>query len=298
MAEKEIAIIESHKLAPLFTLQDNPEEMLKMASKYAKVLVNIVKQQKLTVVIQTKNYVRVEGWTALAGMLGVFAHTEYSRLLSNRPIGDITYEARITMKTMDGIEISSGEAICSNQEEKKKGQDEYAIKSMAITRATGKACRLAFSWIMALAGFEPTPAEEMDTIITNEEKIEKKRKIEMANEAQIKLIQDTILKSHLLFPFEYLTIQTELEEKGITKKYATQLIDHWLKIEHKKRGDLEKQGQKFLEEYVEKKYHDFIEKYPELADKYDDWLKEEYLTILEKMKKVPPKNEPEPDPRD
>ena len=32
---------------------------------------------------------------------------------------------------------------------------------MAQTRATGKACRLAFSWIMALAGYEPTPAEEM-----------------------------------------------------------------------------------------------------------------------------------------
>ncbi len=29
------------------------------------------------------------------------------------------------------------------------------------TRATGKACRLAFSWIMKLAGYEPTPAEEM-----------------------------------------------------------------------------------------------------------------------------------------
>ena len=37
----------------------------------------------------------------------------------------------------------------------------YARRSMAQTRATGKACRLAFSWIMALAGYEPTPAEEM-----------------------------------------------------------------------------------------------------------------------------------------
>ena len=36
---------------------------------------------------------------------------------------------------------------------------------MAITRATGKAFRLSFSWIMKLAGFQPTPAEEMvDTI--------------------------------------------------------------------------------------------------------------------------------------
>ena len=32
---------------------------------------------------------------------------------------------------------------------------------MATTRATGKACRLAFSWIVTLAGFDPTPAEEI-----------------------------------------------------------------------------------------------------------------------------------------
>ena len=32
---------------------------------------------------------------------------------------------------------------------------------MALTRATAKACRLAFSWILVLAKFEPTPAEEM-----------------------------------------------------------------------------------------------------------------------------------------
>jgi ABC-type proline/glycine betaine transport system substrate-binding protein len=32
---------------------------------------------------------------------------------------------------------------------------------MAITRATGKAYRLGLSWIVTLAGYQPTPAEEM-----------------------------------------------------------------------------------------------------------------------------------------
>jgi hypothetical protein len=35
---------------------------------------------------------------------------------------------------------------------------------MATTRATGKACRLAFSWVMVLAGYEATPSEEMDGV--------------------------------------------------------------------------------------------------------------------------------------
>ena len=45
-----------------------------------------------------------------------------------------------------------------------KGPD-YARRSMAATRATSKACRLAFSWVMVLAGFQPTPAEEMIGIV-------------------------------------------------------------------------------------------------------------------------------------
>ena len=32
---------------------------------------------------------------------------------------------------------------------------------MAVTRATGKAYRLGFSWIIKLAGYEATPAEEI-----------------------------------------------------------------------------------------------------------------------------------------
>lgn len=38
----------------------------------------------------------------------------------------------------------------------------FARRSMALTRATGKACRLALSWIMALAGYQSCPAEEME----------------------------------------------------------------------------------------------------------------------------------------
>lgn len=39
---------------------------------------------------------------------------------------------------------------------------------MAQTRATSKACRLAFSWIMQLAGYAVTPAEEMTFAIDSQ----------------------------------------------------------------------------------------------------------------------------------
>ncbi len=45
-----------------------------------------------------------------------------------------------------------------------KQRPHYARRSMAQTRATGKACRLAFSWIMSLAGYSATPYEEVQDI--------------------------------------------------------------------------------------------------------------------------------------
>jgi hypothetical protein len=60
--------------------------------------------------------------------------------------------------------VSVGIAICSNKEGSKKFFDEYAILSMAQTRAVGKAFRNQLAWLMKAAGFEATPAEEMDFV--------------------------------------------------------------------------------------------------------------------------------------
>lgn len=75
---------------------------------------------------------------------------------------EIAYKATVMLKRAgDGQKVSQAEAFCSNLEESKYKNDEYAINSMAQTRATGKAFRIAFSWIMAMAGYEATPAEEI-----------------------------------------------------------------------------------------------------------------------------------------
>jgi len=45
--------------------------------------------------------------------------------------------------------------------QKTNGAKNNACMSMAQTRATSKAFRLNFSYVVALGGYEPTPAEEM-----------------------------------------------------------------------------------------------------------------------------------------
>ena len=61
-----------------------------------------------------------------------------------------------------GKEIGFGHAICSNAETKKADFDEYAIASMAQTRAIGKAFRNLLGYVMNAVGYEATPAEEME----------------------------------------------------------------------------------------------------------------------------------------
>jgi hypothetical protein len=51
--------------------------------------------------------------------------------------------------------------VCSSDEPNWRGKPEFQLASMAQTRAAGKVLRLLLGWIVTLAGYEPTPAEEM-----------------------------------------------------------------------------------------------------------------------------------------
>jgi hypothetical protein len=125
------------------------------AREMAGALADVIERQKLATVIQGRKHVNVEGWTTLAVMLGVVAR-EVQTVET-----DGIYTAVVELVRMsDGACISRASAECGDESPWNK-RARYARRSMAQTRATGKACRLAFSWIMALAGYEPTPAEEM-----------------------------------------------------------------------------------------------------------------------------------------
>ena len=119
--------------------------------------------------IKGKKFPKVDWWTTIGGTLGLFPVTEWARRL-DRP-GEITYEARVSVKR-HGQEITAGEAICSSLEKSWCNKDEYAIKSMSITRATGKAFRVGFSMLAVMAGLEPTPAEEITSEVLDKKHAE------------------------------------------------------------------------------------------------------------------------------
>jgi len=132
------------------------------AMQVAEILQRFVKEKKLTANIKGKEYPLVEAWCYAGSQLGLYPIlTKVQRLM--RVDAEIAYEAFVEIrKISDDKVMSLGYAVCSNKEASKRSFDEYAICSMAQTRAEGKAFRMLLSWIMKAAGFEATPAEEMD----------------------------------------------------------------------------------------------------------------------------------------
>lgn len=139
-----------------------PQEMQAMAN----VLKQHILAHKLYTNIQGKNYVHVTGWQFAGGMMGTFPRITKVEKLEN---GVWLAEAEIVQLTTQKV-VSRGFALCSKSESKKKSFDEYAILSMAQTRAIGKAYRNLIGWVMSLAGYESTPAEEIQADAKPEKK--------------------------------------------------------------------------------------------------------------------------------
>jgi len=134
---------------------DDPVEIIRRASETADALAAVLTDRKLTKRIGQKDHVLVEGWTLLGTMLGVFPVVEWTRQV---PDG---WEARVEARTLAGQVVGAAEAECLRTENTWKGRDDYALRSMAQTRAVSKALRGPLGFVVTLAGYEATPAEEM-----------------------------------------------------------------------------------------------------------------------------------------
>ena len=135
----------------------NPEKTLALASELTK----FITERQLTTNIKGKNFVNVEGWQFAGSQLGVAPIL--TSLENQSSESEIKYRAEVELRRIsDNQLVGRGIAICSNKESIKRNFEEYAIASMAQTRAEGKAFRMLLSWLMKAAGYETTPAEEAD----------------------------------------------------------------------------------------------------------------------------------------
>jgi hypothetical protein len=167
----------------------NKDSMLQLATE----LSQLIKEKGLSSNIQGKQFVNVEGWQFCGASLGLMPIITSTQDLSNETA--IKYMATCEVRNITtGQLVATGIALCSNAEKTKRFFDEYAILSMAQTRAIGKAYRNLLAWLMKAAGFEATPAEEMDFAV-KEEPTKKPKVVEVvAEEMPVEVDRDAIIK--------------------------------------------------------------------------------------------------------
>lgn len=123
-------------------------------------LARFVKEQNLSQTIQGREYMTSEAWSAAGRLLGLRVVCEdpvpFTGLENARG-----YSCRARLLDANGTQIAEASSICLRGEKRWNSAEEFAIYSMAQTRAVGKVHRVALSALAKLAGFEAAPAEEM-----------------------------------------------------------------------------------------------------------------------------------------
>ncbi len=127
---------------------------------FSKELKKFIVSQKLFTPIEGKNYVNVEGWEFAGAATGI--SPIITKVEKIKATGEIKYRAEVELRTHTGEMVGFGMAVCSNKEPKRKNANEHVIASMAQTRAISKAYRNKLAFLMKMAGYEPTPAEEIE----------------------------------------------------------------------------------------------------------------------------------------
>lgn len=175
-----------------------PETVLAEAKQAADALTKVISLKKNPVKFNGEIYLEFEDWQTCAKFYGVTAKVERTAFVQYGNVAG--FEATAVAIDRNGAEISRAESLCLNDEAnwgmvpqyewkdvldehgqkiwvegkdgKKRPKAErvqvgeaakplFQLKSMAQTRACSKVLRQVFAWIVVLAGYRPTPAEEM-----------------------------------------------------------------------------------------------------------------------------------------
>lgn len=163
---------------------ETPADVIRQASAIATELSRVIDEQELFTQMGKNKHINIEGWATLGAMVGVSAQEGQEPEQINLDGGWIVYKSNIELiRLADGAIVGRASAICSNEEKFWRDKSHNAIRSMATTRAAGKAYRLNYAWIVVLAGYSGTPSEEMPDYIEGQFSESKKPKVRAGKKA-------------------------------------------------------------------------------------------------------------------
>lgn len=194
----EVQVYDGSKVPDLFIARD-PGVVIKEARRAAEVLVDVIKQKPKPVMMNGEQYLEFEDWQVVGKFYGCTAKVRSVEFIS---FGEVKgFQAFADLLDRNGNVISSADAMCLNDEDKWSARTKYRyedvlvdgkkvwvegkagkkgyyksnkiadgevavplfqLRSMAQTRACAKVLRNVFSWVVVLAGYKATVAEELD----------------------------------------------------------------------------------------------------------------------------------------
>lgn len=166
-ADKQVLNTQIVAQLPSQVQEFNPEKQVEQAKIAAKALMSVINQKSKPVKFNGEQYLEFEDWQTVAQFYMHTVGTEWTKEVLQK--GEIYgYEAKANLYDRNGVVVGGAEAGCLKDEPNWKSKPLFQLRSMAQTRAMAKALRSKFGFVAVLAGFKPTPAEEMDSVRPSE----------------------------------------------------------------------------------------------------------------------------------
>lgn len=142
------------------TVARDPNVVLEEARRAATALKTVIAQKAKPVIFNGEQYLEFEDLSTLAKFYGITAKVISTQFVE---FGEARgFEAKaVAYHIQTAQEISAAEAMCLTDEPNWSKKPMFQLRSMAQTRACAKALRNVLSWVVVLAGYKATPAEEV-----------------------------------------------------------------------------------------------------------------------------------------
>ncbi|MCR4433809.1 MAG: hypothetical protein NUV70_07160 [Caldiserica bacterium] len=141
-------------------LAQAPEIVLQEAQRAATALQRVVANKRKPVIFRGEQYLEFEDWQTVAKFYGLCTRSVEAVPVEIFGIKGAKAKAEV-IDLRTGMVVGGAEAYCMRDEENWKEKPWFQLASMAQTRAGAKALRNVLAWVVVLAGYRPTPAEEL-----------------------------------------------------------------------------------------------------------------------------------------
>ena len=137
-----------------------PEVVLAEAQKAAAALKEVISKKSKPVIMNGEQYLEYEDWQTVGHFYGLKVRTGDAVPVEINGVHGAKAQAWV-VDLHTGREIGGAEAYCLRDERNWETKPWFQLASMAQTRAGSKSLRNVLAWVVVLAGYKPTPAEEM-----------------------------------------------------------------------------------------------------------------------------------------